>query len=88
MGEWDVLIVKYLGILSNTDAYLEVQDIPEVAFRKIPLHSLHHLREEFLHLQLSGRLRKFNSHRQSRLTYEGLIAPHQEFFILSFCVEA
>ena len=50
------------------------------------MHSLNHLREEFLqlfkHLQMSGRLRKFNSHRQSRLTPEGLIAPHQEFISL------
>ena len=65
----------------NTDARQEVKDIPGVAFREIPMYSLNHLREEFLqlfkHLQMSGRLRKFNSHRQSRLTPEGLIAPHK-----------
>jgi len=59
-------------VLSNTDARQEVQDIPKVAFHEIPMHSLRHLREEFLqllkHFQMSGRLRKFNSHRQSRLT--------------------
>ena len=87
MGEGEVLIIKYLSQFSYTDACQEVQDIPDVAFREIPLHSLNHLREEFLqllkHLRMSGRLRKFNSHRQSRLTPEGLITPHKVFIILS-----
>ena len=81
ISEREVFIVKYLREFSNTDARQEVKDIPGVAFREIPMHSLNHLREEFLqlfkHLQMSGRLRKFNSHRQSRLTPEGLIAPHK-----------
>jgi hypothetical protein len=45
--------------------------IPGVAFREIPMHSLNHLREEFLQLfkhLLFKHLRKNNSHRQSRLT--------------------
>ena len=75
MGEGEVLIIKYLSEFSYTDARQEVQDIPEVAFFEIPLHSLW---EEFMQLlKQSGCLRKFDSYRQSRLTPEGLIAPHK-----------
>ena len=87
MSEREAFIVKHLKEFSNTDARQEVKDIPEVAFREIPMHSLNHLREEFLqlykHLQVSGCLRKLNFHRQSRLTPESLIAPHQKFVTLS-----
>jgi hypothetical protein len=73
MGEGEVLIIKYLSKFSYTEA--------ESAFREIPLYSLHHLRKEFLqllkHHPMSGHLRKIKSHRQSRLTPEGLIAPHK-----------
>ena len=48
MGEGEVLIIKYLSEFSYTDARQEVQDIPEVAFREIPLHSLNHPWEEIL----------------------------------------
>ena len=69
MGEGEVLIIGQ-----------EVQDIPESTFRDIPLHSLNHLREEFLqllrHHQMSARLRNISFHRH-RVTPEGLIAPHQ-----------
>jgi len=77
MGEAEVLIIKYLSQLSNTDALQGVQGIPEVAFYEISMHSLCHLWEAFLqlfkHLQLRGRLRKFNTHRQSRLTPERVL---------------
>jgi hypothetical protein len=35
----EVLIIKYLSEFSYTDARQEIQDIPEVAFREIPLFS-------------------------------------------------
>ena len=50
MGEGEVLIIKHLSKYSYTEARQEVQDIPESASREIPLHSLNHLREEFLQL--------------------------------------
>jgi len=60
MGEGEVLIIKYLSKCSYTEARQEVQGIPESAFREIPLHSLNHLREEFLqllkHHPMSGHL--------------------------------
>jgi hypothetical protein len=58
-----------------------------IPISEIPLHSLNHLREEFLqllkHHPMSGHLRKIKSHRHSRLTSEGLIAPHKYFTIFS-----
>jgi hypothetical protein len=39
MGEGEVLIIKHLSKFSYTEARQEVQDIPESAFREIPLHS-------------------------------------------------
>jgi hypothetical protein len=50
MDEREAFIVKYLREISNTDARQEVKDIPGVVFREIPMHSLNHLREEFLQL--------------------------------------
>ena len=87
MGEGKVLIIEYLGQFSYTEARQEVQDIPEFTFREILLHSLNHLREEFLQLlkyhPMSGHLREIKSRRHSCLTPEGLIAPHKYFTILS-----
>ena len=87
MGEGEVLIIEYLGQFSYTEARQKVEDIPESTFREIPLHSLNHLREEFLqllkHHPMSGQLREIKSYRHSCLTPEGLIAPHKYFTILS-----
>ena len=86
MAEGKVLIIEYLGQFSYAKARQEVEDIPESTFL-IPLHSLNHLREEFLqplkHHPMSGHLREVKSRRHSFLTPEGLIAPHKYFIILS-----